>query len=187
MKKIFVFALFSMCLAFANQAEAQQKIGYISLQELIPAMPEYKKASEEMTEFQKALQIQGAEMESELSRKDSIYRADSTKWTPAMREIKRKELNDLYMKIVNFQQSAQQEVGKKEQSLLGPIQQKAITTTQTVAKELGYAFVLSKEQLIAFPTADDLLPAVAKKLNITIPAGGGAGAPPATRPPAGRP
>ncbi len=84
-----------------------------------------------------------------------------------MREIKRKELNELYIKIVNFNQSAQQSMQKKEQELLEPIQQKAVQTTQAVAKENGYAYILSKEQLIAFPAADDILPLVAKNLALT--------------------
>lgn len=165
----------ALCFAMINQANAQQKIGYISLQELITAMPEYKKANADMADFQKALQQQGADYQNEFSRKDSIFNADSAKWNASMKEIKRKELNELYMKIVNFNQTAQQSVQQKEQALLTPIQQKAIATAQAVAKENGYAFILTKEQLIAFPEANDILPLVMKKLNLTpAPATGGA-------------
>jgi outer membrane protein len=61
-------------------------------------------------------------------------------------------------------------INKKEQELLAPIQQKAVQTSQAVAKENGYAYILPKEQLISFPAADDILPLVLKKLNIAAPA-----------------
>jgi outer membrane protein len=179
MRRLFSCLLVTIVLVSAGkELQAQAKIGYISLQELIIAMPEYKKANTDMGEFQKALQQQSADYQAEFQRKDSIFSVDSTKMTPAMREIKRKELNELYIKIMNFQQSAQQTMQKKEQELLEPIQLKAVNTTQAVAKENGYAYILSKEQLIAFPAADDILPLVAKKLGISLnaappaPAGG---------------
>jgi len=184
MKRLFSCLLVMMALMMVGtHSQAQAKIGYISLQELIVAMPEYKKANTDMAEHQKALQQQANDYQTEFQRKDSLYSADSTKWTPAMREVKRKELNEIYVKIVNFNQQAQQSIQQKEQELLAPIQQKAVQTTQAVAKENGYAYILSKEQLIAFPAADDVLPLVAKKLGLNLSAAPPAGAPAGTKRP----
>jgi outer membrane protein len=156
-------------LANAFQSNAQNKIGYISLQELISAMPEYKTAGADMQEYQKALVQQGNDLQEEFIAKSNVAKsADTIKWTAAMKEIKRKELNELYLKWTNFvNQEAQQLLNKHEQDLLAPIQEKAVQTSQAVAKENGYAYILPKEQLIAFPSADDILPLVFKKLNIT--------------------
>jgi Outer membrane protein len=169
MKRQFVVVFMTVGLLIAaSTANAQNKIGYISLQELIPAMPEYKKAVADLDEYQKALVDQGNDYQQEFIRKDSIYKADSTKWSSAMREVKRKELNELYMKWMNFNQEAEQLYQRKQQELIAPIQQKAVSTTQTVARENGYSYVISKETLISFPSADDLLPLVSKKMNIKI-------------------
>jgi outer membrane protein len=158
-------------LANAFQGNAQNKIGYISLQELISAMPEYKTAAADMQEYRKALVQQGNDYQLEFFRKDSIFKADSIKWTASMKEIKKKELNELYLKWTNFvNQEAQQSLNNHEQELLAPIQDKAVKTSQAVAKENGYAYILPKEQLISFPAADDILPLVFKKLNIAPPA-----------------
>lgn len=181
MKRLFSCLLVTMALVMVGQhSQAQAKIGYISLNELIVAMPEYKKAGNDLAEYQKALQQQAADFQTEFQRKDSIFAADSTKWSAAMKEVKRKELNELYVKIVNFNQQAQQNMQAKEQELLAPIQQKAVSTAQAVAKENGYTYILSKEQLISFPSGDDILPLVAKKLGLNLnaapaapPAGGG--------------
>lgn len=158
-------------LANAFQASAQNKIGYISLQELISAMPEYKKAQAELQEYQKALVQQGSDYQQEFLNKQKIASSpDTVKWTAAMKDVKKKELNELYIKWTNFvNQEAQQMLNQHEQELLAPIQDKAVQTSQAVAKENGYAYILPKEQLIAFPAADDILPLVFKKLNIVPP------------------
>ena len=98
-----------------------------------------------------------------------------------MRDVKRKELRDIYVKLINWNQGMDKAAQQKEQELLAPIQQKAVITVQAIAKENGYAYILSKEQLIAFPTADDVMPLVAKKLNLKV----GSASPPANTPPAG--
>jgi len=52
-----------------------------------------------------------------------------------------------------------------------------------VAKENGYAYVYTKEALLVAPTSDDLLPLVAKKLNLKLPTGVTQQAPTTTKPP----
>lgn len=175
-------------LANAFQADAQNnKIGYISLQELVSTMPEYKKAQLEMQEYQKALVQQGTDYQQAFITEQKKFIDDSLKMTPAVKEVKRKSLNEMYIKWTNFvNQEAQQMMNQHEQELLAPIQDKAVSTSQAVAKENGYAYILPKEQLIAFPAADDILPLVFKKLNITkeAPAAAGSTAPaaPKTKP-----
>jgi outer membrane protein len=178
MKRQLVAVLLIIGIIIANNIQAQNKIGYVSLQELISVMPEYKKAAVDLQEYQKALVAQGNDYQMEFFRKDSIFKADSIKWTASMKDVKRKELNELYLKWTNFvNEEGQQMLNRHEQELLAPIQQKAVQTSQTVAKENGYAYILPKEQLISFPAADDILPLVLKKLNITPPAAAGATAP----------
>lgn len=169
-------------LANAFQADAQ-KIGYISLQELVSAMPEYKKAQLEMQDYQKALVQQGNDYQQAFMAEQKKFVDDSLKMTPAVKEVKRKSLNEMYIKWTNFvNQEAQQMMNQHEQELLAPIQDKAVTTSQAVAKENGYAYILPKEQLIAFPAADDILQLVFKKLNITPAAPAAAPAAPKTKP-----
>ncbi len=171
MKRQFVaiVVLFTIgLLANALQADAQGKIGYVSLQELVSAMPEYKKAQLDMQEYQKALVQQGNDYQQAFMADQKKFVEDSIKMTQAVKEVKRKALNELYLKWTNFvNQEAQQMMNQHEQELLAPIQEKAVNTSQAVAKENGYAYILPKEQLIAFPAADDILPLVFKKLNIT--------------------
>ena len=97
--------------------QAQPKIGHISINELVSAMPEYKKAAVELDEYEKALIQMGQERQAEYARRDSVYKADSAKWNAAQKEVKKTELNALYLKVINFNQEAQQSMGKKNRTL----------------------------------------------------------------------
>jgi len=168
MKKIvsIVLAAFFL-LAVKTNVNAQTKIGYVSLSEFMPSMPEFKKADTAMTDFRNALAQQYEDEKKELNEQDSILNSkDTLKFTKAQLELKRKTFGELYVKVQQFQQQASEQMQQKQQELLAPVQKKALDVIQTVAKENGYAFVLQKEALYAYPNADDLLPLVKKKLGL---------------------
>ena len=168
MKKFVTVVAVVMSLVMGGiSAKAQGKIGYINLAELIPTMPEYKKADTSMNEFNNALQQQYQDMVTEYQEQTALLGSkDTTKYTAAQLELKRKGVSDLLVKLQGWQQQAQQLYQQKQQDLIAPIQKKAVDAVQTVARENGYAYVLSKEALLVSPPADDLLPLVKKKLGI---------------------
>ena len=168
MKKIVTVLAVVMGLVLSgNSTQAQGKIGTISLAELIPIMPEYKKADTAMNEFNSALQQQYQDLVSEYQQQTtSLSGKDTAKYTAAQLEIKRKDLGDLLQKLQGWQQTAQQMQQQKNQELLAPIQKKALDAITAVAKENGYAYVISKDQLLVSPPADDILPLVKKRLGL---------------------
>ena len=168
MKKIVTIAVVVIGLVMAaHSTQAQTKIGYISLQELIPSMPEYKKADTAINDYQVALGQNFEDLKREYYELDSALNSkDTIKYTKAQLEIKKKNLSDLLIKLQGWNQQAQQLLQQKQQDLIAPIQKKAVDAVQAVAKENGYTYVLSKETLLSSPPADDLLPLVKKKLGI---------------------
>jgi outer membrane protein len=168
MKKIVTVVAVVMGLVFAGfSTKAQGKIGTINLAELIPSMPEYKKADTSMNEFNNALQQQYQDMVTEYQEQAAqLGSKDTAKYTAAQLELKRKNVQDLLVKLQGWQQQAQQMQQTKNQELLAPIQKKAMEAIQAVAKENGYAYVINKEQLLVSPPADDILPLVKKKLGL---------------------
>ena len=170
MKKILTIVAVVMSLVMAgNSAKAQAagKIGYISLQELIPTMPEYKKADTALNDYQNALGQNFEDMKREYYEKDSSLQSkDTLKFTKAQIEIKRREVSELLVKLQGWQQQAQQLYQQKQQELIAPIQKRAIDAVNAVAKEHGYSYVLTKEALLVSPPAEDMLPLVKAKLGI---------------------
>lgn len=168
MKKIVIVLVVVMGLVMAgNSTKAQGKIGTISLAELIPTMPEYKKADTVMNEYNNALQQQYQDLVTEYQQQVTLLGSkDTLKYTGPQLEIKRKDLQDLLTKLQGWQQTAQQMQQQKNQELLTPIQKKAMDAINAVAKENGYSWVISKDQLLVSPPADDILPLVKKKLGL---------------------
>jgi outer membrane protein len=164
MKKSIVFTAL-IFLGVFSEAVAQ-KIGHVNVNELIMSMPETKKAQEKLQKLQDSLYVANAEMMKEYQEKDSVIRADSSKWTPAKKDIKFKEFRDLAEALQNYSSGAQQYIQQKEQELIEPIQKIAREAVNKVAKEAGYQYVFTSEALIVAPPGDDLLARVKAHLKI---------------------
>ena len=171
MNKIKLFAIVAVLVASMGTASAQ-KTGYISLDQVVSLMPEIGKIDTLLQRYQAdSLNPQFAYMVAEYNRKDSmISTKDSVKYQPTVRNQVRQELEGLAYQIQNWQSIVQNAMQNKQSQLLEPVYRKAMNALNAAAKENGYAYVYNKEALLVAPPADDLLPLVAKKLNIKLPA-----------------
>jgi len=110
MKKVLFLGMMFIALASAGSLSAQIKFAYVSVDEVVQLMPEYKKAMSEMSQFDSALQINYAETVRELNRQDSIFKADSTKWSNAIRTANREKMKKLLVDLQGFESSYQQQM-----------------------------------------------------------------------------
>ncbi len=189
MNKFKVFLMAAILTITAGSAMAQ-KSGYISMDQVVSLMPELRRVDTLLQHYQSdSLNPQFSYMVSEYNRKDSTANGkDSLKTPAAVRMQIRQELEQLAYQIQNWQQIAQNAMEGKRNTLLEPIYAKAISAVQQVAKDNGYGYVYTKEALLVAPPTDDLLPLVAKKLNLRVPAAGSARTvAPAERPTAEKP
>jgi outer membrane protein len=182
MNKLKLLVVAAVLFTTATTASAQ-KTGYISLDQLVAIMPEVKKIDSLLQKYQTdSLNTHFTYLLTEYNRKDSIVNSKDSAKTPAsVRAQVRQELEGLTYQLQNWQQIAQNAMQEKQNDLLEPIYTKAIAALNTVAKENGYSYVYNREALLVAPPADDLLPMVAKKLNLKLPATA------ATQPPGAQP
>lgn len=174
MKQALTLGLVMIALtAFNPFLYAQNKTGYVSIDEVVQLMPEYKKATGEMSQYDSTLQIEYAETLKELNRQDSLFKIDSTKMSPAAKNAKKEMMKKLLVELQGYEQNYQQKMQQKQEELMAPIAQKANQLIADVAKASGYTYVFRKEALLVQPDADDLLPLIKKKIE------GGAPKPPA--------
>lgn len=167
MKKLVTIVLVAAGLMAATQGNAQTKMGYISVQELVVAMPEYRKADTTLADYQNALNQQYAERVQDFNMRDSLLSSkDTVKYTRAQLEVKRNDLAKTYVELQQWNQRAQQMYQAKEDETMKPILDRARKAIQDVAKENGYTYVFPKEQLLVMPPGDDLLALVKKKMNL---------------------
>ena len=163
MKKLIVAGV--MALGIFN-ASAQNKIGYISTDELIGSMPEAERANTELKQYEADLTQNGQDLIKELNGKDSAFVKDSLKLSASMKEIKRNELIALYQRVQNYQQQSQELYQQEAQKKGAPLREKALDAIRAVAKESGYSYVLDINSIIVGPPGDNILPLVKKKLGI---------------------
>lgn len=172
MKKLLTAAFITVtALMITGHAEAQSKIGYISTEELIGVMPETAKADSNLKQLQEALVQNAQDKETSLQAAIEKFNVDSTKMSESVKAVKRGELQKMLTDLQSENQRIQQQLQQRQQELITPINKKAFDAIQAVAKEGGFTYVLEKGALLVAPPGDDILPLVAKKLNVKLPAG----------------
>lgn len=184
MNKIKLFFLAALFVAGVSSVQAQ-KSGYISVEQVVSLMPEVGRIDTALQKFQAdSLNTEFASLIQEYNYKDSLLtKTDTTKIPVAVKRQHRQDLEQIAYQVQNWQQISQNVMQSKQQELLAPVYQKVMRAINDVAKENGYAFVYNQEVLLVAPPSDNLLPLVARKLNIKLPANPGQGA--ANRPATG--
>jgi outer membrane protein len=144
------------------------KYGYVVFDELVwlsPAMDEATKVIEE----NRKVQIEMFEdMYREYEGKVQAYQQNGATWTPAVREMKEKELRDIQARLEQTQQSFQQELQVLTQQQQQPVYEAAQTVVRELAKAKGLAFVFDKNSLLYLDPAQgvDLTPEARAALKI---------------------
>ena len=171
MKKFFTAFVLSagLLLAGSSNVNAQIKIGYIRIDDMVAIMPETQKIDSLLERFQAdSINPKYATIVSLYQYKDSVYR-DSLKTPPAVRKQIEEELPSLIYQIQNWQQLVNQALESKQNEYLAPIYRKVYDAVKLVAKEKGYTHVMNTDVFLVAPDADDISFLVLGKLGIKLP------------------
>ncbi|GAA4738772.1 OmpH family outer membrane protein [Flavisolibacter ginsenosidimutans] len=174
MNKFKLFFLAAIMILGASSMKVQgQKTGYFSIEEMLSLMPEVGKIDTLLQRYQvDSINTEFQSIIQDYNYKDSLLnKTDSTKIPQATRRQYRRDLEAITYQVQNWQQISQQAMQNKQQELLAPVYQKVYAALNQVAKDNGYAFVYRQEALLVAPPGDNLIPLVAKKLNVKLPAG----------------
>ena len=155
-------------LSTAAKAQKTAKIGHINSNELLTAMPERAAVQKDLEAYANELKTTLDVMRKEYETKVAEFQNKQDVMTDLIKETKIKEITDLEKRITEFQQTAEADLQKKEQSLLQPIIDKAKTAIDDVAKEEGYTYVLDSSVGVVLYSvdSDNILAKVKTKLGI---------------------
>lgn len=164
MKKIILIAAMAL-IAFSASA---QSIGIVNYEELCTLMPEYMEAQRTIAAVSKETGDTFQEMANEFQNKRTAFEQKQNTWTASVKEAKQKELADMQQRLQEFQQTAYQELQEKQNELLSPIREKAISAIRELAKAQGIVVVLDAAQLIYYDPDNtvDLMPLARTALGI---------------------
>ena len=138
-KKIAISALI---LALPLLAFAQDlKLGYINSQEVMMLMPEINDIEKQMADFNAQNTKYMQEMEKEIQDKMAKYEAERENLSEAIRKVQEEDLQELYRRYQNAQQTLYAEMQSKQQKLLQPVQDKLKNAIETVGKKNNFYFI----------------------------------------------
>ena len=164
---ILIGGLLTAGLPTIAQNPAAARLGCISFNELLTAMPEFKKADTLLEAYRVTLEQQFEAMKTEYNEQASLLSGpDTAKFTKPQLNLKKQGLSELIAKIQGFDQQAGVLLNQRRTALLEPIQKKAEDAIQAVSRDNGYAFVFEKDNLHVYPPSTDILPLVKKKLGL---------------------
>ena len=147
-------------------ATAQSKIAHIDSQTLISEMPEVKEAQAQLEKLQKTYATEIDASMKEYQTKLQTYSADAQNQTQVTNDARQKELAGMEQNIQQYQQTASQDIQKKQADLLRPLIEKARAAIQKVARAQGFEYVIDGTQGGSLILSDgkDLMEDVKKEL-----------------------
>ena len=147
---------------------AQEKFGHIHSEQLLMTMPETASADKEIQEYSKMLESQLQAMYGEYQTKAGEFQANEALMTDVVKEAKVKEIQDLELRIQQFQQTSQEGVQQKRNEVLAPLLEKAQNAINAVAEENGYTYIfdISLGSIVYGDESRDIMPLVKVKLGI---------------------
>jgi len=159
--------LLLMLFVLANLMFAQ-KLGHINSLQLLQKMPDVVSAEKELEAHGKKLQTQIQNMYLEYEKKVTEFKNQESELIPAVKEMQLKEIQDIQQRLQVAEQSAQQDLLKKKETIYAPILKKVEDAIKLVAKENSYRYVFdtSSGSVLYAEDSDDISALVKKKLNI---------------------
>ena len=170
MKKLFLtlimlcgFALFS-----SANLQAQDRLAYVNSADLLTNMPEYKSAEKQLEDYtkQKEAQIKQRYEALQQAAGELQRRVEGLTITQQEVQTEQQRLVQEEQAIQQIAVNAEMEIAKKQQELLTPIQERAMTVIKAVADELGYNYVIdaSTGVLLSYPPGGDITEQVKARL-----------------------
>lgn len=121
---------------------AQSTVAHINSQELIETMAAYKDAMSELDKIDKTYRTQIDDMLKEAQKTNERYQAEANTKTEEENQRRMEKLQEMQDNIMSFSQDAQEQLKKKQESMLRPILERAREIIQKVARAKGYEYVL---------------------------------------------
>lgn len=162
------FSLTVLFLIIAIAANAQQKFGHVDTESLFYSMPEVKTIQTQLQNKSKEYENQLKALYTQYENLITDIETNGQSWMQAVLEQKYKDAYSLEERIMALEQKAQEDLVNLETKLLQPVEQKAYTAIQTVARANGYSYVIDSSLgvFLVLPDSDDLTNMVKAQLGI---------------------
>lgn len=164
MKRLIILALIALPLsAFA------QKFAHVNTESIINAMPEYASAQTEVQNLAKQYEDDWKRMQDEFQTKLEDYQKNGETLPETMKQRRQQELSDLNTRLEQYQQVAQQDIAKLQNTKMTEITEKVRKAINEVGTAGGYVYIMDMSAGIPFineTISTDVTDQVKAKMNI---------------------
>ncbi len=144
MKKILFLTVALVGLSVAANAQSV-KVARVNTQDVMASLPEVDSARIKLESFAKDLQDELETMQVEYNNKLESYNKTKAAMTPVIASQKERDLNDLARRIQERSQTAQEDYGNVQMSLMQPIIGKVEESIKKIAKTLAITVVFDAQ------------------------------------------
>lgn len=167
-KKIALLLCVAALIPFGVNAQTL-KIGHVNSQEIIALMPEVETMEKEMKVASDQWEKELLKMREEYYAKIKQFQETQATLSESIKQARQAELADMEQRISTLNQTAQNDLSKKNQDLAAPILEKVRKAINDVAAENSYTYVFdmaSQSIIYTSPQSNDITVLVKKKLNL---------------------
>lgn len=168
LSKLIVAAVAALALCLTAEAQ-KPKFGHFDSGALIESLPEAQAMKKTMEAESAKCEAQLTALQEDFSKQVSAYQAAQKNMTSEEQAAKEEELQDMQQRIITYQQTAMQDLQKKQQELITPISQKVLNAVQQVGANNGFLYIFeAKSGLVLSIGAQsiDVTELVKKQLGI---------------------
>lgn len=166
MMKRMILAVAILSMAFVLNA---QKFGHVTSELLLEDMPEYDSAQVKMQNLRAQYELEMEQIQVEINKKIEAFNKAEATMSDLIKEAKASEIQEMQMRLQNFQQTANQDLQQQGMVFMQPVMEKARKAIDDVAKEHGLIYVFDISQGNPIYTSEeslDMLPLVKAKLGL---------------------
>lgn len=121
---------------------AQQKFGHVNSSAIIPLMPEYTAAQTELQTLEKQYADELKLMNDELTKKSEEFEAQKATLPANIAERRQTEMQELYNRMMQYNQEGQQHLEKASVEKMGAIRDKLTAAIKEVGVAGGYVYIM---------------------------------------------
>lgn len=146
---------------------AQSKFGVINTETLMEGMPEMTEVKSQLEAASKKYQDVFDELQEEFKKKYTELQSMEENTPQTIKDRKLQDIQELQQKIEQFRATATQDLGRQQEQLMSPIQQKVMTAIQAVGDEGGFTMIFENQMPVYVgKDAIDVTSLVKTKLGI---------------------
>ncbi len=167
-KKIALMLCVAVLLPLGAMAQTL-KVGHVNSQEIISLMPEIEVMEKSMKEAGDQWESELLKMREEYFAKIKQFQDTQATLSESIKQARQAELADMEQRISTLNQTAQNDLAKKNQDLAAPILEKVRKAINDVASENGYTYIFdiaAQSIIYTSPSSNDISALVKKKLNL---------------------